>query len=266
MTAKVLPEGDTEVLPQLDDYDQQLMTAVVDRAEKAGKQVRPIVVPTNNPLHAVLRTARDLKAQEVVLGASNKYATDVQLEQLEFFWIGLHGGETPPLSVRILGRDRDVYLDIAGGNRIPKLSERKARTVAELRAAGVGVSRVLMLHDGTASGSDLFRNVLTMLDPQVTLGLAYLPTGPEISPALKHDETQAQNLERDLTLVPFTGDMATSLIATAKTEGYQLIVVPATIPDAPADFREQIENLIRHSSCPVFVASMPAVPTGLSPD
>ena len=42
-----------------------------------------------------------------------------------------------------------MYLDLAGGNRIPKISERQARSVAELRAAGVGVDRVLLLHDGT---------------------------------------------------------------------------------------------------------------------
>ena len=41
--------------PDLDTYDQQLMTAVVERAEKAGKEVKPLIVPTNNPLHAVLQ-------------------------------------------------------------------------------------------------------------------------------------------------------------------------------------------------------------------
>ena len=51
--------------------------------------------------------------------------------------------------MRLLSRDRDMYLDLAGGNRIPKISERQARTVAELRAAGVGVDRVLLVHDGT---------------------------------------------------------------------------------------------------------------------
>src|SRR5438105_8889399 len=141
------------------------MTAVNIKAEKARKQVTPLIIPTNNPLHAVLKTAHELKAQEIVLGASNKYATDVQLEEIQFNWLVINGGQPAPLSVRILGRDRDVYLDIDGGNRIPKISERQARSVAELRAAGVGVNRVLMLHDGTSRGSDLFRDVLTMLDP-----------------------------------------------------------------------------------------------------
>src|SRR5437879_9242876 len=110
------------------------------------------------------------------MGASNKYTADEQLEQIAFLWISLHGGQTPPLTVRILSRDRDMYLDLAGGNRIPKISERKARSVAELRAAGVGIDRVLLLHDGTTNCSDLFNGVLTMLDPKVELAL--LPVVP----------------------------------------------------------------------------------------
>ena len=64
-----------------------------------------------------------------------------------------------------------MYLDLAGGNRIPKISERRARSVAELRAAGVGVDRVLLLHDGSPANSDLFQAVLTMLDPRGGAGL-----------------------------------------------------------------------------------------------
>ncbi|HZY86859.1 MAG TPA: APC family permease, partial [Gemmataceae bacterium] len=126
MTAKVVPMGAggaPEDRPDLDAYDQQLMTAVVERAEKAGKQVKPLIVPTNNPLHAVLNMAKDLQAHELIMGASNKYTVDEQLEQIAFYWISLHGGHPPPLTVRILTADRDISLDLAGGNRIPKISE-----------------------------------------------------------------------------------------------------------------------------------------------
>ena len=146
MTAKILPQGVEQMPPGLDPYEQRLMTAVVDRAEKAGKQVKPLIVPTNSPLNAVLQTARDLNANEVVMGASNKHATDMQLEELQFNWMVVNGGQMPPLSIRILSRDRDVYLDVGGGQRVPKMSERKARSVAELRGrgrcqSGVAVSR-----------------------------------------------------------------------------------------------------------------------------
>src|SRR5262249_39803582 len=150
MTAKNQPVGEgAGAGPDvgLDVYDQQLMTAVVNLAEKAGKQVVPLIVPTKDPLHAVVRMAKDLKAQELVGGASNKFTADEQLDQIAFLWITQHEGETPPLTVRILARHRDVYFDLGGGSRIPKISERKARSVAELRAAGVGVDRVLLAHD-----------------------------------------------------------------------------------------------------------------------
>src|SRR5262249_4907006 len=144
MTAKVTPpDGASSADLNLDSYDQELMTAVVQRAERAGKQVKPLIVPTNNALYAVLQTAHDLQAHELIMGASNKYTADEQLEQAAFYWINLHGGQPAPLTVRILSRDRDLYFDLAGGNRIPKISERRARSVAELRAAGVGVDRVL---------------------------------------------------------------------------------------------------------------------------
>ena len=143
------------------------MTAVVDRAEKAGKHVQPIIVRTNNPLFAVINAAKDLGAQELIMGASNVYSADEQIEQIAFYWINLHDGKPQPLTIRILSPNRDLYFDLAGGNRIPKLGERQARSVAELRAAGVGVSHVLLVHDGTSAGSDLFADVLTMLDPLV---------------------------------------------------------------------------------------------------
>src|SRR5438132_2427358 len=104
----------------------------------------------------------------------------------------MHGGHPAPLTVRILGRDRDVHLDLEGGSRIPKISERQARSVAELRAAGVGVDRVLLIHDGTRASSDLFDAVMTMLDPAVVLDLvAVPPAGSGLSErptTIQHDQ------------------------------------------------------------------------------
>src|SRR5215470_2844062 len=111
--------GDSVVAgPHLDTYDQQLMTAVVQLAEKAGKEVKPLIVPTNNPLYAVVRAAKDLQAQELIVGASNKYTADEQLDQIAFYWLSLFDGQPAPLTVRLLGRERDVHLDLAGGSRI----------------------------------------------------------------------------------------------------------------------------------------------------
>ena len=57
------------------------MTAVVERAERTGKRVSPLIVPTNNPLYAVLRTANDLKAQEVIQYVANRLDLNIQNER-----------------------------------------------------------------------------------------------------------------------------------------------------------------------------------------
>jgi amino acid transporter/nucleotide-binding universal stress UspA family protein len=268
MTAKVAPTGDESALtPDLDAYDQRLMTAVVERAEKAGKQVKPLIVPTNQPLYAVLKTAKALQANEVILGASNKFTADEQLEQIAFIWINLHDGVPAPLTVRILSRDRDMYLDLAGGNRIPKISERRARSVAELRAAGVGVDRVLLLHDGTTANSDLFQAVLTMLDPAVRLALVPL-SPPGHAPVngngvLQHDKERAHQLDRDLTILPLkTGD-GPEIVQRAREEQYDLIVLPLPGESQSNPLREldaRAKYILQYAHCRVFLASTPAIP------
>jgi amino acid transporter/nucleotide-binding universal stress UspA family protein len=271
MTAKHTPIGSGTVLEDaadLDAYDQQLMTAVVELAEKAGKQVKPMIVPTNNPLHAVLTTAKDLQAHEVIMGASNRYTADDQLDQIAFYWINLHGGNPAPLTVRILSRDRDMYLDLAGGNRIPKISERKAKSVAELRAAGVGVDRVLLIHDGSPSSSDLFQDVLTMLDPQVDLGIVpVVPPGSE--PLNGHgvvhqDRERAEQIGRTLQVIQLMEPSGAAIVERARQDRYDLIVVPLsteapTNPLGALDARG--DYIIRHAHCRVFLAAAPVIPT-----
>jgi len=267
MTAKLSPPGDSpSPTPDLDSYDQQLMTAVVQLAEKIGKQVTPLIVPTNNPLYAVIRTAKDLHVQELVMGASNKYTADEQLDQIAFYWVNMHDGQPAPLTVRILGRERDVHLDLAGGNRIPKLGERKARSVQELRAAGVGVDRVLMVHNDTPSSSDLFQAVLTMLDPKVELGVASLGKNGQASTAangaLRHDLEQAAQLGRKVDLVSLNGDnLENEIVNQAQKGHFDLIVVDVpTEPPPGQDKPLDATYLLRHSTCRVFVTAPPALP------
>lgn len=268
MTAKQVYQTVAEAKgDELDHYDQQLMTAVVNMAEKAGKQVRPLIVPTNNPLHAVLKTAQELHVQELVVGASNKFTADEQLEQVAFYWINLHHGQSTPVTIRILSRDRDVYLDLAGGNRIPRLSERQAKSVAELRAAGVGVDRVLFVYDGSPAGSDLFEAVLTMLDPQVALAMAPLvPPGndPFNGHHLVHqDEERAARLGRQLTMLDIKANAGPELVRLAREGKYDLVIL-ALPHQAPAGNQVPLEpwaeHILHHCHCRVFLASPPSIP------
>ncbi|HEV3236315.1 MAG TPA: amino acid permease, partial [Gemmataceae bacterium] len=266
MTAKLTPPGDASMTGHnLDDYDQHLMTAVVDRAEKAGKEIKSLIVPTNNPLYAIIRTAKDLKAQELVVGASNKYTADEQLDQIAFYWFSMHDGQPAPLTVRLLGRERDVHLDLAGGSRIPKASERKARSVAELRAAGVGVDRVLLIHDNTPESSDLFQAVLTMLDRQVALGVVLLRASNGAvngNGALHQDVQRAEQLGRQVTVHQLGAqEKAEQIVRLAREGKYDLVIVNAT-SDSEADDHLLLDRgyLTRHAPCRVFLSTTPPIP------
>jgi nucleotide-binding universal stress UspA family protein len=268
MTAKVAPAGESHLgSPELDAYDQELMTAVVQRAERTGKQVRPLIVPTNNALYAVMRTARDLSAQELVVGASNKYTVDEQLEQMALYWFNLHDGRPKPLTIRILGRDRDFHHDLAGGSRIPKISERRARSVAELRAAGVGVDRVLLVRDAGPTGSDLFQAVLTMLDPQVALTLVPVPAEGQASPdgngTLQQEREQAKQLGREVRIQSVNGDPGAEVVRLAREGQFDLVIValPPELPPGPAlPLAGWVNYVLRHAHCQVFLAASPGVP------
>ncbi len=67
-------EGD-ELFEQ---YEQQLFTSVVQLAEKAGKHVSLIVVPTANVFDGILQTAQRLESSKIVTGISNKLSLDEQ--------------------------------------------------------------------------------------------------------------------------------------------------------------------------------------------
>jgi hypothetical protein len=111
ITCKVLPAmtlGITDQERSISDQDRELLTRIVTVAEEVGKQVHPLVLPTNNPLYAICTAARDLKANEVVLGVSEKANAEEQLEQFALAWGSATaemapGEEIPKLTVRILG-------------------------------------------------------------------------------------------------------------------------------------------------------------------
>src|SRR5262249_21422557 len=234
MTAKLEPPGGAARAEEidLDTYDRQLMTAVVNRAEKLGKRVMPLIVPTNNPLNAGLTTGKDIDAQEVMLGASNKFTAEEQLDQIALYWINLNEGRSRGLTVHIVSANRDVSFDLDGGNRIPRAAERLARSVEELRAAGIGVRKVLMVHDGSLVSHDIFEWLLTMLVAEGDLDLAGVASGqPQLNGGrnnLDRDKRQAEQLGRKVKVLATEPQSAAEVVRLAQEGKYDLIVLPST--------------------------------------
>src|SRR5262249_10293528 len=106
MTATVLPQGSGDYQPTITEQDRQLLTVVVNLAEHAGKPVKPVIVPTNEPFYALTRTAQTIGAQELIMGPSNKYRPEDQLDQVALYWLNVCGAKPEPLSIRVLSKDR----------------------------------------------------------------------------------------------------------------------------------------------------------------
>ena len=120
VTCKVLPAmtmGVTDAERTVNEKDRELLTQIVSVAEKVGKQVHPLVLPTNNPLYAICTAARDLKATEVVLGVSEKVHAEGQLEEFAVAW-GSATAEVAAeqrsgnLTVRIIGPQVEMKYEL----------------------------------------------------------------------------------------------------------------------------------------------------------
>jgi hypothetical protein len=200
---------------------------------------------------------------------SNKNTADEQLDQLAFYWFNMCEGAPRPITVRILSRDREVHLDLAGGNRIPRISERAAKSVAELRAAGVGVRRLLMAHDGTPTSHDLFEDILTMLDSKVLLQVVIVPSGklgmPEATRNIELDQQWSKRLGREVEVSHLSDDTGPELVRMAREHQYDLIAVALPEPwsEATRDRRPPpwLSHILEYAACPVFVAVPPGIPT-----
>ena len=174
MTAALLPPGSADFEPTISDEDRHLLTAVVSLAEHAGKPVRPVIVPTNEPFFALAQTAKTIGAQELIMGPSNKFRPEDQLDAVALYWLNVCGATPDPLSIRVLGKDRDVRLDIAGGSQIPKPGAavaESARLLADLRKSWHGVERLLLAYDGSPLSADFLDTVMSFLDPAIEVTL-----------------------------------------------------------------------------------------------
>ncbi len=75
------------------DYEQLLFTKVVAVAERQGRPVKLLVVPSSNVFDAIAQTAARLSSSEIVLGDSAKFAASEQARLLGEAWERVDGSD-----------------------------------------------------------------------------------------------------------------------------------------------------------------------------
>jgi len=85
-------------------YEQELFTAVVAVAEKEGRHVSLVVVPTNDVFEGIVATAQRLNSSVVVCGLSRKLTADEQGKLTGDAWERLPEPR-PRLSLIVVGQD-----------------------------------------------------------------------------------------------------------------------------------------------------------------
>jgi amino acid transporter len=89
-------------------YEELLFTRVVALAEKAGKHVALLVVPSSNFHQAAARTAAQLDSAKIIAGRSSVMTPEGQLELLGRAWEELMDKPRHPLNFLVVGTDGET--------------------------------------------------------------------------------------------------------------------------------------------------------------
>jgi hypothetical protein len=101
------------------DYERELFSRVVELAEKEGKPVELLVVPSNDPFYALVYTAQNLKASRLVTGVSRTMASEELARRIGLAWEQLPEPRHP-FSLEIIGAERPAsYVNL--GPHPPRL-------------------------------------------------------------------------------------------------------------------------------------------------
>lgn len=101
------------------DYEKELFSRVVALAEKEGKPVDLLVVPSNDPFFALVQTAHNLQASRLVTGVSRTMASEELARRIGLAWEKLPEPRHP-FSLEIISQDRpSTYVNL--GPHPPRL-------------------------------------------------------------------------------------------------------------------------------------------------
>jgi hypothetical protein len=113
------------------NYEQLLFSKVIALAEKAGKHVDLLVVPSSNVFEAIAHTAAQLDAAEIVAGRSSVISPEEQAKRLGEAWEALPHKPKHQVCFRVVepdGNTHDFYL----GAHAPHLAEDDIEVIHKL--------------------------------------------------------------------------------------------------------------------------------------
>src|SRR2546423_1998992 len=123
-------------------YEQYLFSKVVALAEKAGKTVHLVEVPSSDIFQAIVLTAAQLNSAEIIAGRSSVMSPEAQAKLLGEAWERLPNKPHQRVRFRVIGPGGEIQ-DFCLGAHAPDLSDEEINLIHELwrgvtRESGMG--------------------------------------------------------------------------------------------------------------------------------
>jgi amino acid transporter len=112
-------------------YEQYLFSKVVALAEKAGKTVHLLVVPSSDIFQAIALTAASLQSADIIAGRSSVLSTEQQAKLLGDAWERLTDKPQERVRFRVIGAD-DQISDFYLGAHAPDLTDEEINFIHKL--------------------------------------------------------------------------------------------------------------------------------------
>jgi amino acid transporter len=112
-------------------YEQYLFSKVVALAEKAGKSVHLLVVPSSNIFQAIVRTAAQLDSDNIIAGRSSSISPEQQAKLLGEAWERLPNKPQRQIRFRVIGPNDEIQ-DFYLGAHAPDLSDEEIDFIHKL--------------------------------------------------------------------------------------------------------------------------------------
>src|SRR5437773_2065742 len=112
-------------------YEQHLFSKVVALAEKAGKSVHLLVVPSSDVFQAIAHTAAQLDSANIIAGRSSVMTPEEQAKRLGYAWENLPHKPRQQVRFRVIGPGDEIG-DFYLGAHAPELSDEEIHLIHRL--------------------------------------------------------------------------------------------------------------------------------------